>query len=178
MHHEGKKKILRPDSSLFWVTICNDKLSISGIIMSLIWTTFITWPYVAGKQDPLAIFVLESPHNEILWGMFIISIVWSIIAIGIAILKFYRIRYILTETGIIFGSGINYIEDIVPWAIINDVDMTRSVLEQVLGVGTIWISAENVRRPMLYLKHYKEIRAHLLQIVKMNYRAARRVTRV
>ena len=100
--------------------------------MSLIWTTFITWPYVAGKQDPLAIFVLESPHNEILWGMFIISIVWSIIAIGIAILKFYRIRYILTETGIIFGSGINYIEDIVPWAIINDVDMTRSVLEQVL----------------------------------------------
>lgn len=170
------QRTLRPDSSLFWMQIFSDKPTICMILLGFIWFTLGSWKWMAPDGDPLAEFLAE--YGAIIWGGFAVTLAMAAACIGVALLRFYRIRYILTETGIIFGSGINYTEDIVPWPIINDVDMTRSVIEQLLGVGTIWISAENIRRPLYYLRHYEEIRKHLLCIVRNNYKAARRVTRV
>lgn len=176
MSNTENQRVLRPDSSLFWMQIFSDKPTLCMLLLCLIWFILGSWEWVAPEGDPLVEFLTE--YGKIIWGCFAVSIAFTASCVGFVLLRFYRIRYILTETGIIFGSGINYTEDIVPWPIINDVDMTRSVIEQLLGVGTIWISAENIRRPIYYMRHYEELRKHLLYIVKNNYKAARRVTRV
>jgi len=138
-----------------------------------------TWPLVAEKGDPLADFILETPNLYIIsaiTGFFALSL---LIHTGYTLFKFSRIKYILTDTGISFGSGINYLEDLVAWQVINDVDLTRNILEQFAGVGTLWISTDNkAPQPMLCLREYTKVREQLNAIIRNNYKNSRRVTKM
>lgn len=165
--------------SYFWMQLTSSMKFLGCLVLSVITFVLATWDKVGPKDDPLVAYLSQPNMYIYTWGAFIIAVLISFIYLGIDYWRYKRIVYKLTPAGIVFGAGIQYAEDLVAWQIINDVDLTRSIPEQLLNVGTLWVSADGgIHMPLLYLKEYKELRARLTHIVRSNYGGSRRVTRL
>lgn len=171
--------ILKPDGSLFWMVILGDYILLMLFGLACFGLILANWPMLTEPGDPFVQFLHEGRNHTYAWCAAIAVIGITVGYIGFQLFKFHRIKYILTKTGIVFGGGINYMEDLVAWQIINDVDLTRTIPEQLLGVGTVWVSTDGgIKKPLLYLKNYVQVREQLNNVIHANYAKVNRVTRV
>lgn len=178
MQLKDVERIIKPDWCLYWFMLF-DKTFVALLLLLTISFALNTWPWVADKGDPLADFIAETQNFYLVTACTSLMTLSLIGYAGYVMFKFLRIKYILSETGISFGSGINYTEDLVAWQVINDVDLTRNILEQMTGVGTLWIATDNkAPMPMLCLRHFAKIREQLNAIIRNNYKNSRRVTKM
>jgi len=73
---------------------------------------------------------------------FTIIIIMTIIAIFISILSYNKYRYWITNKRLISGRGIiGYSVDSLPLEMVQDVILNRSILDRILGLTSLYISA-------------------------------------
>lgn len=130
------------------------------------------------NQPKTSLAALVQPYSYVPYITLVLSLIGLVSVYIYHYLEYTQIKYVFSQLGISIEQGINFSGDFVSWKQINDVNIKRSLVQRMMGSGTIELECTDFSTKRLEdVAQSKELYYYLKQKVGKQLASARRIVR-
>jgi hypothetical protein len=168
--------IIKPTKAYPFLQFTSSPLAGATLFLSGLTGALYFWSH--NPKITLAPAKILREHPVILLGVGVLSLIIMGLIYVYQHIQYTQIRYVFSPLGISFEAGINFKGDFVSWKQINDVNLQMSLLQRLLGCGSIDVVCTDfsVKR-LLYVTKPRELYSYMKDKIGQQLSEARRIVR-